>query len=300
MNQVSANNGIRTMIRAICLAFALCFMAGAEGQESLPLPSDSFPLPADSVAVPTVDAVLKIERRGSITPVDNDRERPAQPTLHYFDKHGNPLPIPVLYLTEPTDTVVSPRSPYPLYNGVTLGANFFEGILKLLGQSYASMGLSAQVSLHNWFFPTLEAGIGWGEHHPDGSNYSYRAKATPYFKVGLDYNFLYKSKPDYQLFLGLRAGYSSTRYDIGSITVSNPEWDQILNPDIMGQKAHAWFGDVSLGFKVKIAGHFSLGWRGRYRVMFSHTRGSRSEPWFFPGYGANSPFSTDFTAYYEF
>lgn len=258
-------------------------------------------LPADSVSLPEVDAVLGIERRrGSITPVDNDRERPQQPTLHYYDRHGNPLPVPVLYLTEPTDTVVSPRSPYPLYNGVTVGIDFFEGFLKLCGQSYASMGISAQISLHNWFFPVLEAGVGWGNHHPDGKNYDYKAKPTPFIKLGINYNFLYKSNPDYMAYLGLRAGYSHTRYDITDISISNSEWGQTIRTDILDQKANAFFGEVTAGIKVKIVGRFSLGWRGRYRFMFKQSYGTQSSPWFFPGYGASSPFSADFSAYWTF
>lgn len=290
-----------TLLCKILILSAIFLPAGVCGQQPLPLPADSVPLPADSVNLQNVDAILEVRReRGHITQVDVDRQRPQQPTLHYYDKHGQPLPQPVLFLTEEQDTVVSPRSPYPLYNGIVAGVDFFEPLCQLAGQSYASAGVNVAVSLHNWFFPTIEAGLGWASHKPDGANYHYKAKPSPYFKVGLNYNFLYKSKPDYQVFLGLRAGYSSTSYSISDITVENSYWHQTLHPDIPNQKAHALFGEALVGIKVKIVSKFSLGWRGRYRFMFKHSYGSQSDPWFFPGYGADSPVAAEFTAYWDF
>lgn len=289
---------MRTVLLVISLfLFSLAGMA----QEPIPLPTDSVALPADSVDLKTLDAIIEVRRdRGHINPVDVDRKRPQQPILHYYDKHGEPLAEPVLFLTEERDTVVSPRSPYPLYNGVTVGVDFLDAILQLAGQSHASVGVSASVSLHNWFFPTIEAGLGWASHHPDGGNFHYKAKASPYLKVGLNYNFLYKSSPDYQVFLGVRAGYSHTSYDITGVTVNNSYWNQTMHPDIMDQKAHAWFGEALVGIKVKIYRNFALGWRGRYRFMLGHTEGSASSPWFFPGYGAASPVSAEFSAYLTF
>lgn len=289
---------MRTVLLVISLfLFSLAGMA----QEPIPLPADSVALPADSVDLKTLDAIIEVCRdRGHINPVDVDRKRPQQPILHYYDKHGEPLAEPVLFLTEERDTVVSPRSPYPLYNGVTVGIDFLDAILQLAGQSHASVGVSASVSLHNWFFPTIEAGLGWASHHPDGGNFHYKAKASPYLKVGLNYNFLYKSSPDYQVFLGVRAGYSHTSYDITGVTVNNSYWNQSMHPDIMDQKAHAWFGEALVGIKVKIYRNFALGWRGRYRFMLGHTEGSASSPWFFPGYGAASPVSAEFSAYLTF
>lgn len=238
-------------------------------------------------------------RRGAITPVDNDRSRPEQPHLHFYDRHGNPLPEPVLFLVEEKDTVVSPRSPYPLYNGVTVGADFLEAIMMACGQSYASVGLNASVSLHNWLFPAIEAGLGWADNHPDGSNFRYKALPTPYFRLGLNYNFLYKSSPDYNVCLGLFAGYSATRYDINDISIPSNYWPE-SHPVIPRQSAHIFWGDVRLGIKVKVVGPLSLGWKGRCRFKFKASECAESTPWFFPGYGANSAFSADFSAYITF
>ena len=108
--------------------------------------------------------------KGTITPVESDDEAPPKPVLHYYDKHGERLDTPVLYLAElDTASTVRPKSPYPLFNGVTVGVNFADAVMSAIGQKHSSYDISAMVSLHNWFFPVVEAGIGWG-HHTDNNN----------------------------------------------------------------------------------------------------------------------------------
>ena len=54
-----------------------------------------------------------------VTPVDNDPNKPDQPTLHYYDKHGNQLEEPVLFLSQ-LDTITKVKSGpvYPLLDAV--------------------------------------------------------------------------------------------------------------------------------------------------------------------------------------
>ena len=140
-----------------------------------------------------------------ITPVDNDPNKPPQPTLHYYDKHGNALKEPVLFLAE-TDTVTGarPKPVYPLLYSANIGLNFFDGLMALFGQKHSSYDIAASVSLWNWIEPTVEVGIGFANNHPEASNFTYKGKPSFYGKLGFNYNFLYKSNPDYQVYLGLR------------------------------------------------------------------------------------------------
>lgn len=231
-----------------------------------------------------------------INPVDIDPKKPKQPTLHYFDKHGNALEQPVLFLSD-LDTVqtAKPGPVYPLWQSVSIGFNFFDGIMKLAGQKHASFDVWASVSLHNWIQPVVEAGIGYGDDRPDGANFRYKAKPSFYAKLGVDYNFLYKSNPDYQVHFGLRGGFSSFRYDITDVTVSSDYWDQTNVFSIPGQKAHALYGEILGGIRVKIAGPVSMGWDFRYRFMMKKKNGSNSVPWFIPGYGATNPIGASFS-----
>ncbi len=234
-----------------------------------------------------------------ITPVDNDPTRPPQPVLHYYDKHGNPLEEPVLFLADlDTVTKVKPGPVYPLWQSVSIGANFFDGIMKLAGQSYASFDVWGELSLHNWVQPVVAFGVGFADNQPEEGNFRYKGKPSFYTKIGANYNFLYKSNPDYQFHFGLRGGYSHFRYDITDITINSSYWGQSNNFSILNQKAHALYGEVLAGLKVKIWDRISMGWDICYRFKFKVTDGLNSTPWFIPGYGAGSALSATFSVIY--
>jgi hypothetical protein len=236
-----------------------------------------------------------------ITPVDNDPTKPPQPVLHYYDKHGNPLEEPVLFLAD-LDTVTKVKSGpvYPLFESVSVGVNIFDGIMLLAGQKHASFDAWAELSLHNWIQPVVEFGVGFADNTPEDGNFHYKGKPSFYGKIGANYNFLYKSSPDYQVHFGLRAGYSSFAYDITDITINSSYWDQSNRFSILNQRAHAFYGEVLGGIKVKIYKNFSMGWDVRYRFKFKATDGSNSSPWFIPGYGTKSPLSASFSLIYTF
>lgn len=271
------------------------------------IPSDSIPmvsvpavtLPVDSIPVDSVQKPIKRQPRKS-TPVDIDDAKPVE-TLHFYDKHGNALPEPVRFLAV-LDTVTKPKSKplYPLYNGWTLGANFGDLIFMAAGQKHASFDVWADVSLFNWFFPVIEAGVGFANNSPKDGNFSYHTKPSFYAKVGFNYNFMYKSDPAYQVFAGFRVGYSNFKYDVDNITISNGYWDQTEHISLKNLGASALYGEVLAGIKVKIVKNFSLGWTARWHMKFKVNSKSASTPWFIPGYGANSPFSFSLSAIWRF
>ena len=236
-----------------------------------------------------------------ITPVDVDTKKPEQPRLHYYDKHGNKLNEPVYFLAE-TDTVekASPKSPWPLYNGVTVGFNFFDAVMLIAGQSYASFDVNAAVSLYNWIFPTMEFGLGFSNNHQQGSGMVYHTKPSPYLKIGIDYNFLYKSSPDYMAGIGLRCGWSRPAYEIRNGYVDTPYWDQSSEFNIPNQSVNAFFGEALAAIKVKIWESLSLGWSIRYRFKMKIPDASNSTPWYIPGYGGSSPLTATFSVMYTF
>lgn len=239
-------------------------------------------------------------QKGTITPVDSDDEAPQKPTLHYYDKHGNKLAEPVLFLAD-LDTVsaAKPQSPYPLYNGVTIGANFGDALFSLMGQKHYSYDISAAVSLHNWFFPVIEAGIGWGEHTAEGDAYHFKGKPSMYAKIGINYNFLYKSNPDYMAYIGLRYGLSSHKWDLTDIRETSELGKETGKTEILGQHTVSTYGDVVAGLKVKIAGPFALGWNVRFRLGLHNGKNLAVKPWFVPGYGTGG-LTFNICAYYTF
>ncbi len=253
-------------------------------------------LPAVCIAVGSTSFAQS--NKGKITPVESDDEAPQKPVLHYYDKHGEKLETPVLYLAElDTASKVRPKSPYPLYNGVTVGVNFADAILAATGQKHSSYDVSAMVSLHNWFFPVVEAGIGWGHHTENNDLFKIKAHPSMFAKVGINYNFLYKSNPAYMAYLGLRFGAAQCRWDKTDIRTTNEEGETAYSPNEMDQRCTSIFGEVLAGLKVKIAGPFELGWNVRYRLGLHSSGGMK--PWFVPGYGTGG-LGFSFSAYWTF
>lgn len=251
------------------------------------LSASALTLPADTLAGP------------KSTPVDIDDDKPRT-VLHFYDKHGDPLDEPVMFLAT-LDTVQKAKSKpvYPLYNGVNVGLNFGDLIFMAFGNRHASFDLWANVSLHNWIFPTLELGLGYADETPDKQNFTYRTKPSFYAKLGVDYNFLYKSNPDYKVFLGLRAGFSSFKYDVTDVTINSDYWDESQNLSINGLKASCFYGEALAGVQVKIVKAFSLGWTARWHFKFNKGDYRGSRPWFIPGYGGAGPFAMTVSAIFS-
>ena len=234
-----------------------------------------------------------------ITPVDNDPNKPPQPTLHYYDKHGNRLEEPVLFMSElDTVTNVKPSAVYPLLYSASIGFNFFDGVMAAFGQNHSSYDIQASLSLYNWIEPTVELGIGFADSHPENNNFRYKGKPSFYGKIGANYNFMYKSNPDYQVYFGLRFAYSSFNYEITDITINSNYWGQSNYFTIPDQRANVFYGQALAGLKVKVWKWFSLGWSLRYGFKMKKSYPANSNPWFIPGYGTgalNATFSLIYT-----
>lgn len=99
---------------------------------------------------------------------------------------------------------------------------------------------------------------------------------------------MYKSNPDYQVYLGLRFGYSSYKYDITDIRINSDYWGQSNLFSISDQKASSFYGQALAGIKVKIWKMISLGWSIRYGFKIKQNNGSNSNAWFIPGYGTGA------------
>lgn len=262
--------------------------------DSIPLDNRRENLAVDSVATDVQS--IPTPAQPKTTPVDVDDDKPPV-VLHYYDKHGEPLDEPVRFLAV-LDTVQTPKSKpiYEAYNGINLGLNFGDAIFMAFGQKYGSFDLWANVSIHNWFFPTLELGLGFADSTPKNGNFTYKTKPSFYAKLGINYNFLYKSNPDYQVYLGLRAGVSGFTYDLKDVTVSSDYWGETQRFDMNGLKSTCIFGEALAGLQVKIVKNFSLGWNVRWHFRMYEKADGDSKPWFVPGYGGTGPFGFSVSA----
>lgn len=282
-----------TRVFFICLAIISWFSSTmAQTMETPDSLSETKELVVDTVP----STPRRIIPKPTSTPVDIDDNKPVT-VLHYYDKHGDPLEEPVLFLAT-LDTVQNVKSGpvYPLYNGMNFGVNFGDLIFMAFGQRYGSFDAWANISLHNWIFPTVELGLGYANDTPARQNYTYRTSPSLYAKIGVNYNFLYKSNPDYQVFLGVRAGFSRFSYSLTDVTVSTDFWNETQHTSIRGLHSTSLYGEALAGLQVKIAGNFSLGWSARWHFLFHASKDRENKPWFIPGYGGSAPFAISVSA----
>lgn len=285
-------------ILAGCFFAAACCSGVSHAVSSQPADTLGGKIPVDSVTQPKPEAAPGGRR---VTPVENTDNKPWQPGLYRFDRHGNPLKEPVAVLLD-EDTVKVDRSPTEkLYGGVIVGVNFFDGILQLAGQSYGSYTVEASVDLYNWFFPTLEVGLGVANTTPTNLNYTYKGGPSFFAKIGIDYNFLYRSDPAYTLLAGLRLGFTGFGYDLTDVTIQSPYWQESQTFNLPGQKSTALYGEVLGGMRIRIYKGLHMGWTIRYKALFHASQAANGSPWFIPGFGArNAPFSATFSVAWRF
>lgn len=174
---------------------------------------------------------------------------------------------------------------YPRLTDFTVGINLADPLFMAFGQSYASADVSATLNMWNRLQPTIELGLGWAKSTPDDMNFIYRGKPSPYVKVGANYNFLFKNSPDYQVYAGIRLGYSTFGYDIDEARYINSYWQEDKEFSIKGEHSHALWGEAGIGLKVKLWDRLSMGWMIRYHGIFNYGKNDHSRPWFIPGYG---------------
>ncbi len=176
---------------------------------------------------------------------------------------------------------------YPLFHALTVGLNIWDPVMRLFGQDHGTAEVWAELSLRNRFKPVVEFGLGTASHTPDTGGYTYKSGLSPYFRIGLNYNFLYKSVPDYQFFAGLRYGFSSFSYEINDITLSSGYWNESSALSIPSQNSTVGYFEIVLGLKVKIYRGLYLGWSFKFHSILHETKDNPyGDPWYIPGFGS--------------
>src|SRR5574344_2953983 len=192
-----------------------------------------------------------------------------------------------------------PQLDAPLFNGLYVGVDLYGLGASVLGSKFLSSEVQVGVNLKNRLMPTAEIGFGhtnrWNEN---GIHYKSNA---PYFRVGVDYNIRFK-KLDYEdwLFLGLRYGYTSFKYDVGNAPIVDPAFgDKIENPNLIdpiwggssipyhenGITGNmSWYEFIG-GIRTKIWKNLFMGWTIRLKYRIKAKESFNASPWYVPGYG---------------
>ena len=211
--------------------------------------------------------------------------------VQYRDDKGNVVLVDTITGQEIVDSAAMPKVPpmiYPLVYDASIGVNLWDPLMRALGQSYGLIGFSAHFNMHNRYTAVFEAGLGEADNTPADNNYTYHSGVAPYFKIGMDYNFLYNSNPDYQIYAGLRYGFSPFRWTLRNVTVDNSYWGEPSELKFPDLNSTAGYLEFLFGIKVNIYKAISMGWTFRYHRLLHYGPKNNGKPWYVPGYGSTN------------
>lgn len=216
-----------------------------------------------------------------------DRSRIVEMT----DANGNTILVDTVSGKEVVDSAaLKPftKMIYPLFHSVTAGVNIWDGAMRAIGQHYGIGSVWAWLSLHNRYMPYVEVGLGKADDHPDDTNFRFRSPLAPFFKIGINYNFLYNSTPDYQIYAGLHYGFTPFKFSVEDITVSDDYWGETSTFTIPSQNVTAGWIEFVVGIKVKIVKNISMGWCVGYHSIIHSASTPYGNPLIIPGFGKRS------------
>lgn len=232
------------------------------------------------------------EKKNKDKEEEKTTERPAS-VIESTDDLGNTILLDTLSGNEWVDSMALAQPKvvgniYPLWDAINIGVDFWPAVNRLFGAKQGLAGLWARLSLHNRYFIVVEGGVSNANSRPAGMNYTYKSPVSPYFKIGLDYNFFYNSDPRYQVYLLARYGISRFNYSIIDAEVTNSYWGSTTYPDFPTQTTTSGYIQIGAGIHVTLWGPIALGWNFKYQRVVHHSAETYGAPWSVPGMGTRT------------
>lgn len=267
--------------------------------------------------VTALACIITMSAQRRVTPVNN----PSTATQHINENKANGDSLDRSRLVEMTDSkgntilvdtvtgkefvdssVVEKKVPkmiYPLFHSLTASFDLFTPAMRAFGTKYGLGEIALELNLHNRYIPVIEFGLGEAKNTPEDNNYTYRSPIAPFFRIGMNYNFLYQSNPDYLIMAGIRYGFTPFKFEITDITQQPGYWDEPLTYSIPSQNVTAGYFQILLGLRVRIIDNLSLGWSVRYQSLLHDTNTPHGDAWYIPGFGPrNRSINATFTVSY--
>lgn len=187
------------------------------------------------------------------------------------------------------------RPEEPLYKGTSVYVDLFGIGSKLLGGDFFSTEIGVEVNLKQKYFPVVELGYGTTDATEDTYNMHYKS-ASPYARIGLNYNMMSKSGKDSYLYLGLRYGFAPLKYDVSGPPMDDDIWTGDKIPfEYKGEKSTAHWGEFLVGIKAQVYKNLLMGWTFRYKARIHVKDNPNTTPWYIPGFGSNTSTKFGFT-----
>ncbi|MBB3702680.1 DUF6048 family protein [Alloprevotella rava] len=186
--------------------------------------------------------------------------------------------------TQPRPIALEPATKKePLLAGCSVGFDVC-GTVMALATPFGQYEGMFRVNLKKRFFPTAELGLGVSNHTDETSNIKYKT-ASPYLRLGVDYNFLKDRHSENRLFGGIRFAYTSYKFDLSAPDLKDPIYGTTVPFNLTGIKGNMLWSEVMFGVEAKIWKFFHVGWSVRYKLRLHESKTEVDNAWYVPGYG---------------
>lgn len=168
-------------------------------------------------------------------------------------------------------------------NGLQLNVDVVGAVQSMLSDK-KYYEVSAQLSIKDWIYPTVELGYGSTDYHEITSN-SYYSCSAPYGRLGIDVNVLKDRHDDYRVVVGARAAYTTFKYDVSIPDAVDPIFGGNANYSVKDANCNYLWAEFLLGVDARIVGPVHLGWTMRYKRKLHSSYEGLDRAWYVPGYG---------------
>lgn len=186
---------------------------------------------------------------------------------------------------EEAAAAIAAQNEIPFFAGASVSADL-AGMVMALCTPYGQYEGAARFNIRGRFFPIAEVGVGVSNHTNETTNIHYKVHA-PYFRLGMDYNFMKNRRSGNRIFAGLRYGFSTFKYDLDGPDMTDPIYGTVQPFHYTGLRGTNHWGEAVFGLEAKVWGILHLGWSVRYRLRFYNKKSPVGSPWYVPGFGKN-------------
>lgn len=171
----------------------------------------------------------------------------------------------------------------PFLAGFSVSGNLAGAFLASIS-SYGEYEGAIRANIRGTYFPIVELGLGVSDHTDGGTELHYKT-ASPFARIGVDYNILTDKTSGNRVFGGARLAYSAFKYDISGPDLKDPYWNTQTKYSFKGLSGNQVWLELVFGVETKLWSIFHLGWSARYKNRISGKSDSIGEPWYVPGFG---------------
>ena len=186
----------------------------------------------------------------------------------------------------------------PLYQGLMIGADMYQPVSAMLGNSFCGGEMFLEANFKNKYFPIIELGGGVYERTKNNIEMNMVGGCT---RLGPNYKmFGDQLSKNYGYFL-CRYGFAYQNYDYENFPVIDSYWQQYRTANMPDQSAYTHWMGIGFGVKVSLNKVISLGWSFMYNYRLYQTECDYGKPYFVPGYGTNNAQSIwlNYSIYYR-